>query len=136
MDLSECEMRGNNKHSLCRLSSTLGQIAGLSLMLIFIKFQITCLQSEQQLRSSVDNLRLDSALDEKFSELLLLCDTETEPHREEVHVTMEAEIRVMKIYAEQRLGLLVKPAARERHGIGSPAKLPGKAEGGTLISDL
>lgn len=101
MDLSECEMRGNNKHSLCRLSSTLGQIAGLSLMLMFVKFQITCLQSEPQLRSSVDNLRLDSALDEKFSELLLLCDTETEPHGEEVHVTMEAEIRVIQLQVKE-----------------------------------
>lgn len=84
----------------------------------------------------MDNLRLDSALDEKFSVLLLLCDTETEPHREEVHVTMEAEIRTMKVYAEKCLGLLVKPEAGERHGIGSPSELLGKAESGTLISDL
>lgn len=45
----------------------------------------------------MDNLRFDLALDEKPSVLFLLCDTETEPHREEVHVTLEAEMRVMKL---------------------------------------
>lgn len=66
--------------------------------------------------------------------LFLLRDPETEPHREEVHVTMEAEVRVMELQGEKRHGPPVTPDAGDRHGIGSPSELLAATD--TLISDL
>lgn len=92
------------------------------------------LQSKLYPGAPMENLRFDLALDETPSVLFLLRDTETEPCGEEVHVTVEAEMRVMKLQPERHLELPATQEAGERRGLGSAPELPEVPT--TSISDL
>lgn len=103
----------------------LRQLTGLSLVLMSINKQISgnrpCRASHNQgLKCKTWDL---TQLWLKIP-LCFYYVTQTEPHRTAVHVTMEAEIRVMKLQAEKVHGLPATPEAGERHEIGSPSECP------------